>query len=953
MKRILISIFLAGNILNLSGQLKGELKDNFYWGETFILYEEYKDALPLYQLLLKVNPRNSNYKYRIGQCLINIPGRKHEAISYLEEAVKDINPNYREGRFRETKAPMDAYYYLANAYRINNQFDKAIEIYEIFKKILDPKIYDTSIVNMQIESCLNAKELMKVPLYVRKINVGNPINDQYADINPVVSDDETIMVFNKSEPFQEALYFTKKVDGKWTTPVNIIPYLGLGFEERNYATSISSDGIELYIYRAGANYDGNIFMTRRRNDDTWTNLIQLNDNINTKYWESHATITHSGKRLYFTSNRKGSYGGLDIYFSDRDTTGDWGVAKNIGPVINTKFNEESPFLGKDDRTLFFSSRGHFNIGGHDIFYSTLLENGQWSTPLNVGYPLNTTDDDVFFFPLKDGYEAYYSLIEADGYGSSDIYRIEIFSKDHPRKFYVRGIVKVKDLLNIFSDSIKVSAISRVNPDLKVVVYSNPETGEYRFELPQGEYILTYESKEGNIISKKIELALFNPSDTVHIPETELPKLDFISELKILSDRKISRTKGDTINVPLRTEPKSILEVEQWIGDSLIRTDKFIITDSVFVYKVLPRTGENIIKFRLTDKYGNITSSEIFVTRQKIEEKIVRPEYKHIIARKQVEAFIDMFKNRAEGDLKKVIQKTDFSKLMFGKPDDILSYLKEEAAKANIGAEEVDRLALKVAVTDNVLSQAAVDLMARHATEMLKEVLEGFDIYDAGLNTWTDLKRYITDKTGGKITPDELDRIARDIINGIDPLIAIIRNQILMYGELSGKTEPVRNAVRETDSRKIVRSGLWLKQFFVEAVKNKLTESDLSLMFTSLTALPETNIADYHREFIGYSTPPFAEFLRNLNLEENRIRIPEELISFLIKNKDKNFYSEDDFFTSLARYIAEKQINKDLIRIPEPEKTNYFFILWIVFGAGLIFFIIFLIRKRRKKKAADA
>jgi tetratricopeptide (TPR) repeat protein len=950
MKRILIILFLSCHILNISAQIKGELKDNFYWAETFVLYEEYKDALPLYQLLLKVNPRNTNYKYRIGQCLLNIPGRKQEAVSYLEEAVKDINPKYKEGRFKETKAPLDAYYYLANAYRITNQLDKAISTYEIFKKYMDPRIYDSTIVNLQIESCNNAMELMKHAFYIKKVNAGRPVNDQYADINPVVSDDETIMVYNKSEPFQEALYFTKKVNGKWTDPVNIIPYLGLGFEDKNYATSISSDGRELYIYRAGANYDGNIYMTRRRDDDTWTNLIRLNDNINTKYWESHAAISHNGKRLYFTSNRKGSYGGLDIYYSDRDTTGDWGMAKNIGPVINTKYNEESPFLGKDDKTLFFSSRGHFNIGGYDIFYSTLLDNGQWSTPLNVGYPLNTTDDDLFFYPVNEGYEAYYSMIEPDSYGLTDIYRIEIFTKDHPRKFFVRGIVKVKDLLSIFTDSIRVSAISKENPEARVVVYSNPVTGEYIFELPQGEYTITYEAKNAGLISRPLELSLFSPADTLQIPSTELPKLDLMADMDIRKEKNIIALKGDTIEIPVKVEPNSIMEVEHWLGDSLVRTDKYVITDSIFIYKAAPLSGDNRLRFKLTDKYSNVTASEISITRRKItEEKIVRPEYKYVIARKQVAAFIEMLKKRSEGELKKVIDKTDFSRQQFGKVDEIISYIKEVAVSGGIDAEKVDIIALKVAVMDNVLSQSAVDLMAEKTAGRLREVLSGLNIYEANLKTWSDLQRYVAEKTESVVTSENINRLAYDIIEGLDPLIAIIRSQILAYGEIAGISEQVMSAVKNTEAQKIKGSGEWLRSFTEEALKQKLAEPDIAAMFTALTSLPGTNIETYLKEFSGCSATGFALYLNGLDISEKGISTPLKLMSFLIKSRKDNHFSEDEYFEAVARFIAEKQINKEAIVIPEAEKKNYRFILWIILGAGVIFFIIILFRRKRRKE----
>ena len=179
---------------------------------------------------------------------------------------------------------------------------------------------------------------------------------------------------------------------------------------------------------------------------------------------------------------------------------------NLGPVINTPYNEESPFLSDDDKTLFFSSRGHFNMGGYDIFYSTLLENGEWSVPLNVGYPLNTTDDDVFFNPINKGYEGYIAKDIPGGYGRQDIYRIEIFSDDHPRKFFVRGMVKVADLISNIRDSVKISAMNIKNPNQTLIVYSNPKTGEYEFQLPQGNYKITYEGDGGQKVVKNLDLA---------------------------------------------------------------------------------------------------------------------------------------------------------------------------------------------------------------------------------------------------------------------------------------------------------------------------------------------------------------------------------------------------------------------------------------------------------------
>jgi tetratricopeptide (TPR) repeat protein len=372
MKRLVLLSWLLATFINseLISQSRVELKNYFYDAESWILFEDYKEALPSYLLLFKVYPNNSNYKYRIGQCYINTPGEKDKAISYLEDAVKNINPKYKEGKFRETGAPYDALYYLANAYRINNQLDKALETYDLFRKNLDPDVYDSVIVNLQIQSCLNARELMRMPIYVKENNLGNIINEANSEFNPVISDNEDLLIFSKSEAFYDAIFYSTKVNGQWSGPINMNEVLIV--DKDIFPTSLSSDGKTLYLY-SSADYDGIIYTSQYENN-SWSPLVKLNENINTKYWESHATISHDNKKLYFTSNRKGTLGGLDIYVSKRDSTGDWGPAVNLGSVINSPYNEESPFLSQDDKTLFFSSRGHFNMGGYDIFYSTLLEN---------------------------------------------------------------------------------------------------------------------------------------------------------------------------------------------------------------------------------------------------------------------------------------------------------------------------------------------------------------------------------------------------------------------------------------------------------------------------------------------------------------------------------------------------------------------------------------------------
>lgn len=557
---IILSLILSALFpCNVNAQAKFELKNTYYEAESWFLYEDYKEALPLYLTLLRVFPQNANIKYRIGQCYLNIPGEKEKSVTYLEQAVKTISPDYKKGKFSETKAPYDALFYLANAYLVNNRLEKALEIFNFFQKNLNPEVYDTAIVRLQIKSCLNAASMLTKPVYLKEQNLGEFINRQYSEFNPVISDDEKMLVFTRSYPFYDALlYSVRDESGNWSEPMNMNEILKV--DNYLYPTSISHDGKDLYLYSA-VGYDGIIYKTRYENGK-WSPVEKLNDHINTKYWESHATISHDNKKLYFTSNRKGTYGGLDIYVSERDSSGRWGVARNLGPTVNTPYNEESPFLSIDDNTLYFSSRGHYGMGGYDYFYSNLLENGQWSVPLNVGYPMNTTDDDVFFRPINDGYQGYVARYNPHGFGKEDIYKVEMFSDEHPRKFIAEGIAKTSFPLLSKSDGIEIIARDASDPEKKPVeINADPETGEFIFKLPHGNYELTYNIQGAVPQKRNLSIPIDSQSDTIIIPSTILsrPEGNALLAVKAVNNRAVIR-KSHSSALRLKTLPVKRLTV---------------------------------------------------------------------------------------------------------------------------------------------------------------------------------------------------------------------------------------------------------------------------------------------------------------------------------------------------------------------------------------------------------
>ena len=644
--KITLSILLAFllSINNIVAQARQENRNNFLEAESWILFEAYKDALPLYQSLLKIFPDNANYKYRIGLCYLNIPGEKDKAIGYLEEAVKNINPRYREGNFREQGAPYDALYYLGNAYHVNNLLDKAIEAYTLFKENLNPRIYDSAIVSLQIRSCYNAKELMSKPVYIRAMNLGNVINGSSSEFNPVVSDNEDLIVFMRSGAFYDAILYSVKVNGQWTAPLNMNEMLRV--DRDIFPTSLSHDGKTLYLY-SSANYDGDIFTSTFENG-IWTPMVKLNSNINTRYWESHATVSRDDQKLYFTSNRRESHGGLDIFVSTRDASGDWGVATNLGTTINTPYNEESPFLANNDKTLFFSSRGHHNMGGYDIFYSTLLDNGRWSEPINAGYPLNTTDDNLFFKPVNDGYAGYYAANRPEGFGGTDIYRIEIFNDNNPRKFLVNGII------DISGEIVKISFAKTTDSRAVQQVLSNPATGQFEAKnLPHGNYNVTFETGEGERITRTLNLPIDTESDTITMTPTIIRRTAPVAE------------------------PKAEPEIAA-IADH------------------------------------SATVEHIAIDKDIEEQPVAQVEYPTVTSEKPAE-------------------------------------------------ELPDNLALKSAVEDNILTQAAVNLLVKHAVGDMKKILEDIDVEALELKSWNDLQNYVEHIADCKCASDELNHLAEDIL----------------------------------------------------------------------------------------------------------------------------------------------------------------------------------------------
>jgi len=404
----------------LCAQDNANLQETFLDAEYFLIKEDYSDALSNYLPLFEKYPDNANLAYCIGVCYLNIPGSKNLSISYLETAVKNMSAKHKEGTLNQLAAPYDALYYLGVSYRINYRFDKAREAFTRYAGTLLPDDRENiDFVKHEIEVCDKAKELIEKPISITEENIGAPFNDEKSNFSPLISADGKSFAYMVSLKFYDAIMYSKLVNGKWTNPENITPELQSDGDM--YISCLSADGTKLYLSRSDG-YSSDLYYSTLVNN-SWTKTVKLNKNINTKYWESHGFVSEDGEQLIFASDRPGGFGGLDLYISHK-VNGDWGPAVNLGPEVNTPFNEDRPFLINKGKTIFFSSQGHENIGGYDLFRTDLQPNGLWSKPKNLGYPLNTPDDDIFLMPIGDGKSGYHALMkESEGFGKEDIYKV--------------------------------------------------------------------------------------------------------------------------------------------------------------------------------------------------------------------------------------------------------------------------------------------------------------------------------------------------------------------------------------------------------------------------------------------------------------------------------------------------------------------------------------------------
>lgn len=462
------------------------------WNEIYYLEDEaqylleekkYEKAIDIYGRIIREVPKHSLAKYKIGQIYLLTDDQKDRAIVYLEEASQDIAVDFNKKSLREIRTPVDVLLYLGEAYQIANRIDEAIVTYNKFKDFIkaDDKLY--SVVVQRLKTCENAKIAINNPLRVSKKNIGEPVNNDDSNFGAVVSGDGNTIIYTSYTRNYLDNYYSVRENGVWGTPKRISEKLSSKYYLRT--ASLSYDGNELYLVTDDPE-ENTIFVCYKEGSN-WIEADKLPKTVNgRKSNETHACISKDGKTLYFTSDRDGGLGGMDIYKSTKNAKGSWGEAENMGPAINTEFDEETPFVTMDDNYLFFSSQGHSSIGGFDIFYIDL---GSKSMAINLGYPANTTGDDLFFVPDNSLTSGYISQYDNTSVGKKDIYYVSIL----PKINFAGNIKNETSGEKITDSGFDISIIeTKTNNIIKSI---NTNNGQFEFEINPGNYTLAINNED--------------------------------------------------------------------------------------------------------------------------------------------------------------------------------------------------------------------------------------------------------------------------------------------------------------------------------------------------------------------------------------------------------------------------------------------------------------------------
>jgi len=449
---------------------------DYYFG-----YGDYKGALNIYEKILVNTTESPDLNYKTGVCILMTIADQNAASTFF---LKAGEAGYQE-----------AYYYVAKWYHLQEDFNKAKEYYHKYDELkVKQRVHKESMADY-IQSCATAKNMMDAPMEVTIENMGESVNSKYSEYVPVISMDESSMMFTSRRPgstggkidpygrYFEDVYITTQSKNVWSNA----ELVGSNINTENHDASVglSADGFTLITYKTNEAGTGGDLYWSLLDGDTWQKPTKFPDGINTQHIEPSASYSPDMAELYFSSDRPGGLGGKDIYSVRRLPNGEWGLPKNLGPSINSGYDQDAPFIHPDNQTLYFSSKGKESMGGYDIFKATKNLDGTWSEVQNLGYPINTADDDLYFVLSADGKRGYLSSSRKGGYGEQDIYIVHL-TDDVGKLTIIKGIVSIAENDSTLMPFGAMITLRDVETNKLLGIYrSNSSTGKYLIVVPPG------------------------------------------------------------------------------------------------------------------------------------------------------------------------------------------------------------------------------------------------------------------------------------------------------------------------------------------------------------------------------------------------------------------------------------------------------------------------------------
>lgn len=486
---------------------------------------DYVAALNVFREVEKNNSDNGSVNFYLGYCYFYLK-QMANASSNLEKAVNASN------------IIPESFLYLGRVYQAEQKFDLAISKLETY--VSQPKAdkFELEEARIVLSQCRNAKQFMAAPLDVQVINLGADVNSKWDDKNPCITADGARLVFTTRRPettnspvdvegdnkYFEDIYLAQRDSATQNFGKAMPVSSNINVKGHDAVTGITADGKQIFIYyntATGNGRGGNLFVSKVA-DSKWKTPEDLGKPINSSYWEGGVCLSPDGKKYFFTSERKGGFGLSDIWMVEKKGKNEWGKPENLGPEINSANDEGGVFLAPDGKTLFFCSNGPSSMGGYDVF-RTHYENGKWSKPENLGFPVNTPAHEGQMTISADARYAYISSNREGGLGESDLYKVDlrnyaILEKDGKRK-NASGLGILRGTIREGTEGYGVQDVEVVvksDADQIVASTATGETGEYFLTLPAGSYKLEIRKNGYATIMDTFEL----PLDMKETPKVE-------------------------------------------------------------------------------------------------------------------------------------------------------------------------------------------------------------------------------------------------------------------------------------------------------------------------------------------------------------------------------------------------------------------------------------------------